>query len=67
MAKAHELIVDDAVLVWVVHDTTRMCSRQGEEVRSAQHWFQDLTTIWVGVGEPTSVLILEARPGLSRR
>jgi peptide/nickel transport system substrate-binding protein len=46
MAKAHELIVDDAVLVWVVHDTNpHALSPKIKRFVQAQHWFQDLTTI----------------------
>jgi peptide/nickel transport system substrate-binding protein len=46
MAKAHELIVDDAVLVWVVHDTNpHALSPKVKSFVQAQHWFQDLTTI----------------------
>jgi peptide/nickel transport system substrate-binding protein len=46
IAKAHELIVDDAVLVWVVHDTNpHALSPKVKSFVQAQHWFQDLTTI----------------------
>jgi peptide/nickel transport system substrate-binding protein len=46
MAKAHELVVDDAVLVWVVHDTNpHALSPKVKKFVQAQHWFQDLTTI----------------------
>lgn len=46
MAKAHEIIVDDSVLVWVVHDTNpRALSPKVKSFVLAQHWFQDLTTI----------------------
>jgi peptide/nickel transport system substrate-binding protein len=46
MAKAHEMIVDDAVLVWVVHDTNpHVLSPKVKRFVQAQHWFQDLTTI----------------------
>jgi peptide/nickel transport system substrate-binding protein len=46
MAKAHELIVDDAALVWVVHDTNpHALSPKVKKFVQAQHWFQDLTTI----------------------
>lgn len=48
MAKAHELIVDDAALVWVVHDTNpHAMSPKVTKFVQAQHWFQDLTTIGV--------------------
>jgi len=46
MAQAHELIVDDAALVWVVHDTNpHALSPKIKRFVQAQHWFQDLTTI----------------------
>jgi peptide/nickel transport system substrate-binding protein len=46
LAKAHEAIVDDAVLVWVVHDTNpHALSPKVTKFVQAQHWFQDLTTI----------------------
>ena len=39
-------IVDDAVLVWVVHDTNpHALSPKIKQFVQAQHWFQDLTTI----------------------
>ena len=41
-------IVDDAVLVWVVHDTNpHALSPRIKKFVQAQHWFQDLTTIGV--------------------
>ena len=46
LAQAHALIVDDAVLVWVVHDTNpHALSPKIKKFVQAQHWFQDLTTI----------------------
>ncbi len=46
IAQAHSLIVDDAVLVWVVHDTNpHALSPKVKKFVQAQHWFQDLTTI----------------------
>jgi peptide/nickel transport system substrate-binding protein len=46
MAKAHEMVVDDAALVWVVHDTNpHALSPKVKKFVQAQHWFQDLTTI----------------------
>jgi len=46
VAKAHELVVDDAALVWVVHDTNpHALSPKVKSFVQAQHWFQDLTTI----------------------
>jgi peptide/nickel transport system substrate-binding protein len=48
MAQAHSLIVDDAALVWVVHDTNpHALSPKIKSFVQAQHWFQDLTTISV--------------------
>lgn len=48
MAKVHELVVDDAALVWVVHDTNpHALSPKVTSFIQAQHWFQDLTTIGV--------------------
>ena len=48
LAKAHAEIVDDAVLVWVVHDTNpHALSPKIKKFVQAQHWFQDLTTIGV--------------------
>jgi peptide/nickel transport system substrate-binding protein len=46
MAKVHERVVDDAVLIWVVHDTNpHALSPKIKSYIQAQHWFQDLTTI----------------------
>jgi len=46
IAQAHALVVDDAVLVWVVHDTNpHALSPKVKTFVQAQHWFQDLTTI----------------------
>jgi len=48
LAQAHQQIVDDAVLVWVVHDTNpHALSPKVKKFVQAQHWFQDLTTIGV--------------------
>jgi peptide/nickel transport system substrate-binding protein len=48
MAKVHEKVVDDAVLIWVVHDTNpHALSPKIKSYVQAQHWFQDLTTIGV--------------------
>jgi peptide/nickel transport system substrate-binding protein len=48
IAQAHALVVDDAVLVWVVHDTNpHALSPKIKHFVQAQHWFQDLTTIGV--------------------
>lgn len=46
MARVHEQVVDDAALVWVVHDTNpHALSPKVKDFVQAQHWFQDLTTI----------------------
>jgi peptide/nickel transport system substrate-binding protein len=46
MAQAHALVVDDAALVWVVHDTNpHALSPRIKRFVQAQHWFQDLATI----------------------
>lgn len=46
MARVHEKVVDDAVLIWVVHDTNpHALSPKVRSYIQAQHWFQDLTTI----------------------
>ena len=46
IAQAHGLIVDDAALVWVVHDTNpHALSPKVKKFVQAQHWFQDLTQI----------------------
>jgi peptide/nickel transport system substrate-binding protein len=48
MAKVHEKVVDDAVLIWVVHDTNpHALSPKIKSYVQAQHWFQDLTTIGI--------------------
>jgi peptide/nickel transport system substrate-binding protein len=46
LARIHEIVVNDAVQVWVVHDTNphALSSRVSQYVQ-AQHWFQDLTTL----------------------
>ena len=46
MARVHEKVVDDAALIWVVHDTNpHALSPKIKSYIQAQHWFQDLTTI----------------------
>ncbi|MGL4286801.1 MAG: ABC transporter substrate-binding protein [Phreatobacter sp.] len=46
MARVHEKVVDDALLVWVVHDTNpHVASPKVAGYTQAQHWFQDLTTL----------------------
>ncbi len=42
----HQTMVDDALMLWVVHDTNpHALSPKVKEFIQAQHWFQDLTTI----------------------
>ncbi|TDT91454.1 peptide/nickel transport system substrate-binding protein [Azorhizobium sp. AG788] len=46
MAQVHAQVVDDAALVWVVHDTNpHAMTPKVKSFIQAQHWFQDLTTI----------------------
>ena len=46
LARIHEIVVDDAVQVWVVHDTnSHALSSRVKGYTQAQHWFQDLTTL----------------------
>ncbi|TNC16113.1 ABC transporter substrate-binding protein [Methylobacterium terricola] len=46
VARIHEIVVDDAVQVWVVHDTNpHALSAKVKGYTQAQHWFQDLTTL----------------------
>ena len=46
LARIHETVVDDAVQVWVVHDTNpHALSPRVKGYTQAQHWFQDLTTL----------------------
>lgn len=46
MARVHERVVDQALLVFVVHDTNpRALGRNVRGYTQAQHWFQDLTTL----------------------
>ncbi|GJD48236.1 Glutathione-binding protein GsiB [Methylobacterium crusticola] len=46
LARVHEIVVDDAVQVWVVHDTNpHALSARVKGYTQAQHWFQDLTTL----------------------
>jgi peptide/nickel transport system substrate-binding protein len=48
MARLHERMVDDALLLWVVHDVNpHALSPRVKEFVQAQHWFQDLTTLRV--------------------
>jgi ABC-type transport system substrate-binding protein len=42
----HEILVDDAPWVWIVHDLNpRAMTRQVQGFVSAQSWFQDLTRV----------------------
>jgi peptide/nickel transport system substrate-binding protein len=42
----HQQMVDDALMLWVVHDTNpHALSPKVKQFVQAQHWFQDLTTI----------------------
>jgi peptide/nickel transport system substrate-binding protein len=46
LAEVHQTMVDDALMLWVVHDTNpHALSPKVQEFVQAQHWFQDLTTI----------------------
>lgn len=46
LARIHEIVVNDAVQVWVVHDTnSHALSNRVKQYVQAQHWFQDLTTL----------------------
>jgi peptide/nickel transport system substrate-binding protein len=46
LAFVHEQMVDQALMLWVVHDTNpHALSPKVKQFVQAQHWFQDLTTI----------------------
>jgi peptide/nickel transport system substrate-binding protein len=46
LAEVHQTMVDEALMLWVVHDTNpHVISPKVKEFVQAQHWFQDLTTI----------------------
>ena len=46
LAEIHETMVDDALMLWVVHDVNpHAMSPKVQEFVQAQHWFQDITTI----------------------
>ncbi len=48
MAQAHALLVEDAPLIWVVHDSNpHALSPKIKRYVQAQHWFQDLTTLGI--------------------
>lgn len=49
LAFVHQNMVDDALMLWVVHDVNpHALSPKVEKFTQAQHWFQDLTTIGMG-------------------
>jgi peptide/nickel transport system substrate-binding protein len=46
LAQVHETMVNEALMLWVVHDTNpHAMSPKVKDFVQAQHWFQDLTTI----------------------
>ena len=46
LATVHQTMVDDALMLWVVHDVNpHVLSPKVKGFVQAQHWFQDLTTI----------------------
>jgi peptide/nickel transport system substrate-binding protein len=46
LAGVHQQMVDDALMLWVVHDTNpHALSPKVKQFVQAQHWFQDLTTL----------------------
>ena len=46
LAQVHQTMVDDALMLWVVHDVNpHVLSPKVKGFVQAQHWFQDLTTI----------------------
>ena len=46
LAKVHQAMVDDALMIWVVHDTNpHVLAPKIKAYTQAQHWFQDLTTL----------------------
>ncbi len=48
LARIHEYMVDNALMLWVVHDVNpHALSSKVKGFVQAQHWFQDLTTIRV--------------------
>ena len=45
LAYVHQRMVDDSLMLWVVHDTNpHALSPKVKQFVQAQHWFQDLTT-----------------------
>jgi ABC-type transport system substrate-binding protein len=48
LAQAHEIIVEEAPWVFIVHDLNpRALSPKVQGFVQAQSWFQDLTPVWV--------------------
>ena len=48
IAAMHEILVDDAPWLWIVHDRNpRAMTKQVQGFVSAQSWFQDLTRVWI--------------------
>jgi ABC-type transport system substrate-binding protein len=48
MAQVHEIIVDDAPWVFIVHDLNpRAMHPKVKGFVQAQSWFQDITPVWV--------------------
>jgi len=46
LAQVHQTMVDDALMLWVVHDVNpHALSPRVKGFVQAQHWFQDLTAI----------------------
>jgi peptide/nickel transport system substrate-binding protein len=46
LAQIHETMVDEALMLWVVHDVNpHVLSPKVKGFVQAQHWFQDLTTL----------------------
>ena len=46
LAQVHEKMVDEALMLWVVHDVNpHVLSPKVKGFVQAQHWFQDLTTL----------------------
>ena len=46
LAQVHATMVDDALMLWVVHDVNpHVLSPKVKGFVQAQHWFQDLTTV----------------------
>jgi len=49
LARVHEKMVNDAAMIWVVHDVgPRAMSPRVKGFVQAKNWFQDLTPVSVG-------------------